>query len=438
MSPLEIWCNEAQERYVLALSPGRLDEFSALCRRERCPFAVIGEATGDGQLVVDDSRSGTRAVDMPVADLLGRPPRMRRTPRVAAAAATASTAPASTRRKRCCACCGCRPSRTRDSSSRSATARSAASSAAIRWSVPGRCRSAMSRSRSPDCAAMPARRWRMGERPGIARAGRAGFRTHGDRRGRHQHRGRGRAPARRRQAVGELDGGLRRAGRGRRSLRYGARGRRGTVPGARHRDTGRQGFAVDAIALARCRRRSHGHRAAVARRIGFRAGRRRAAHADAGARPHGAGLRAAARRSRRRARPARRFLPRPGLRAHRRHGAGHRRSAPARRLLRRGARTGRRGTLLAYHDRSDGGIAITLLEMAFAGRAGFDVDLGATAQCDCGAIQRGGRRRAAGAERRRRARARGAGAPRPRRTQPPHRHGVAGPARPHRGAAAAR
>ncbi len=78
MSPLEIWCNEAQERYVLALSPGRLDEFRAICRRERCPFAVIGEATGDGQLVVVDSRTGVRAVDMPVADLLGRPPRMRR------------------------------------------------------------------------------------------------------------------------------------------------------------------------------------------------------------------------------------------------------------------------------------------------------------------------------------------------------------------------
>jgi phosphoribosylformylglycinamidine synthase len=78
MSPLEIWCNEAQERYVLALEPARLDEFIALCRRERCPFAVIGRATGDGLLVVDDSRSGSRPVEMPVADLLGRPPRMRR------------------------------------------------------------------------------------------------------------------------------------------------------------------------------------------------------------------------------------------------------------------------------------------------------------------------------------------------------------------------
>ena len=45
MSPREIWCNEAQERYVLAIAPARLDEFRALCERERCPFAVLGQAT---------------------------------------------------------------------------------------------------------------------------------------------------------------------------------------------------------------------------------------------------------------------------------------------------------------------------------------------------------------------------------------------------------
>ncbi len=78
MSPLELWCNEAQERYVLAVRPDRLDAVVAACQRERCQFAVIGHATGDGMLVVDDSRSGERPVDMPVADLLGRPPRMRR------------------------------------------------------------------------------------------------------------------------------------------------------------------------------------------------------------------------------------------------------------------------------------------------------------------------------------------------------------------------
>ncbi len=78
MSPLEIWCNEAQERYVLALSAEGLEQFVALCRRERCPCAVIGEAADDGRLVVDDARTGERVVDMPVADLLGRPPRMQR------------------------------------------------------------------------------------------------------------------------------------------------------------------------------------------------------------------------------------------------------------------------------------------------------------------------------------------------------------------------
>ncbi|MGH8251556.1 MAG: phosphoribosylformylglycinamidine synthase [Steroidobacteraceae bacterium] len=78
MSPLEIWCNEAQERYVLALKAGSLEGFADLCRRERCPFAVIGQGTADGILSVHDSRSGEQPVAMPVVDLLGRPPRMQR------------------------------------------------------------------------------------------------------------------------------------------------------------------------------------------------------------------------------------------------------------------------------------------------------------------------------------------------------------------------
>ena len=78
MSPLEIWCNEAQERYVLAVAPERLEQFLALCRRERCPCAVIGRTTGDGQLRVHDAQSGKYPVDIAVAALLGKPPRMRR------------------------------------------------------------------------------------------------------------------------------------------------------------------------------------------------------------------------------------------------------------------------------------------------------------------------------------------------------------------------
>ncbi|MDP1525274.1 MAG: phosphoribosylformylglycinamidine synthase [Rhodocyclaceae bacterium] len=79
MAPREIWSNEAQERYVLAIGPERLAEFVALCERERCPFAVIGEATEERQLVVKDDHFGNKPVDMPMDVLLGKPPRMHRT-----------------------------------------------------------------------------------------------------------------------------------------------------------------------------------------------------------------------------------------------------------------------------------------------------------------------------------------------------------------------
>ncbi|WP_126445218.1 phosphoribosylformylglycinamidine synthase [Sulfuricystis multivorans] len=78
MSPREIWCNEAQERYVLAVAPERLAEFEAICARERCPFAVIGEATETRQLVVEDPYFGNKPVDIPMEVLLGKPPRMHR------------------------------------------------------------------------------------------------------------------------------------------------------------------------------------------------------------------------------------------------------------------------------------------------------------------------------------------------------------------------
>ncbi|MGZ5125158.1 MAG: phosphoribosylformylglycinamidine synthase [Burkholderiales bacterium] len=78
MSPMQIWCNEAQERYVLAIAPEQLAAFSAVCERERCPFAVIGTATADGRLTVVDPCFGNKPVDMDLAVLLGKPPRMRR------------------------------------------------------------------------------------------------------------------------------------------------------------------------------------------------------------------------------------------------------------------------------------------------------------------------------------------------------------------------
>lgn len=78
MSPLEIWCNEAQERYVLIIAAHRIDAFSTLCKRERCPFAVVGEITNDGRLLVGDSLLKNNPVDMPLDVLLGKPPRMTR------------------------------------------------------------------------------------------------------------------------------------------------------------------------------------------------------------------------------------------------------------------------------------------------------------------------------------------------------------------------
>ena len=78
MSPREIWCNEAQERYVLAIAASSLDRFSAICERERCPFAVVGRTTSEPRLVVTDSALGNHPVDMDLGVLLGRPPRMTR------------------------------------------------------------------------------------------------------------------------------------------------------------------------------------------------------------------------------------------------------------------------------------------------------------------------------------------------------------------------
>jgi phosphoribosylformylglycinamidine synthase len=78
MTPLQIWCNESQERYVAAVDAQALDVFRAICERERCPFAVLGTATGDGRLIVEDPLLGTPAVDMDLNVLLGKPPRMHR------------------------------------------------------------------------------------------------------------------------------------------------------------------------------------------------------------------------------------------------------------------------------------------------------------------------------------------------------------------------
>lgn len=81
MSPMEIWCNEAQERYVLAVSAERLDQFRTICERERCPYAVVGEATKEKTIVLEDEDAAgedRRAIDLSLSVLLGKPPQMTR------------------------------------------------------------------------------------------------------------------------------------------------------------------------------------------------------------------------------------------------------------------------------------------------------------------------------------------------------------------------
>ena len=78
MAPKEIWCNESQERYVMAVLPEALPLFRQMCERERCPFAVVGTATEAKALVLEDGPAGERVIDMPMDVLLGKPPKMHR------------------------------------------------------------------------------------------------------------------------------------------------------------------------------------------------------------------------------------------------------------------------------------------------------------------------------------------------------------------------
>lgn len=78
MSPLEIWCNESQERYVLSVAPENLALFEQICARERAPFAVVGEATREQHLTLSDKKFGNKPIDMPLDVLLGKPPKMHR------------------------------------------------------------------------------------------------------------------------------------------------------------------------------------------------------------------------------------------------------------------------------------------------------------------------------------------------------------------------
>ncbi|MCG7985014.1 MAG: phosphoribosylformylglycinamidine synthase [Candidatus Thiodiazotropha lotti] len=76
MSPMEIWCNESQERYVMAVDFNKLEAFKAICERERCPYAVVGEAVDEQQLILGDAHFDNNPIDIPMNLLFGKPPRM--------------------------------------------------------------------------------------------------------------------------------------------------------------------------------------------------------------------------------------------------------------------------------------------------------------------------------------------------------------------------
>ena len=78
MSPMGVWCNEAQERYVLAIASEQLDRFISLCKRERAPYAILGDATEKEQLVLNDTHFNNQAIDIPISVLLGKMPSMQR------------------------------------------------------------------------------------------------------------------------------------------------------------------------------------------------------------------------------------------------------------------------------------------------------------------------------------------------------------------------
>jgi phosphoribosylformylglycinamidine synthase len=78
MSPLQIWCNESQERYVMAIPADKMPVFEQICKRERAPFAVVGEATAEQHLTLTDTHFGSTPIDLPLNVLLGKAPKMHR------------------------------------------------------------------------------------------------------------------------------------------------------------------------------------------------------------------------------------------------------------------------------------------------------------------------------------------------------------------------
>ena len=253
MSPREIWCNEAQERYVLAIRPDAEAAFSAICARERCPFAVLGRATPEHRLRLEDPVFHNTPVDMELSVLLGKPPKMIRD--VARVARPLEPFAADALDLREAAYRVLQFPAVADKTflvtigDRTVGGLCARDPMIGPWQVP-----------VSDVAVTLTRLRRLcrrGDGDGRAHAAGvdrcAGVGADGGRRGDHQSGGCRYHQSRRRQALRQLDGTGRAPGRRRRAVRHRARGWHGTVPGARCQHPGRQGLDVDAHDLERGR-----------------------------------------------------------------------------------------------------------------------------------------------------------------------------------------
>ena len=341
MSPMELWCNEAQERYVLAFEPGERPRLESSCRRERCPFSVIGVVTETPRIDVRDERRGERAVDVPVDLVLGDAPRLaresRHTPEVTREAlalpdgADAMSILGRVLRLPCVA----------DKTflvtigDRSVSGLVARDQMVGPWQVPvADCAVTMADHLGFTGGAMA-----MGEAraPRGSRSRRLG--PHGDWRGPHQPRRGGDRDSRSGGAVRELDG-RRRAGRHRPARCRPCRRPR-SLPAPRDPDPGRKGQPVHAHRMARHGPRAGGERPPVPHRVGVRTGPRRSSNRRSHARD-GRRQSPLLRRPRARPKPTGRLRSRPGLRRPRRRPA-RRGCGGAARVLRRDPIPHRRG-----------------------------------------------------------------------------------------------
>ena len=408
LAPHEIWCNEAQERYVLAVAHDDLAMFERICARERCPFAVVGDATVEPRLIVGDETFHNRAGRS--AD--GGAVRQRAETaafvlRVARSRPPRSICRTFRSRMRSIACCVSRPWVRSSFSSRSAIAASPASSCAIRWSGPWQVPVADAAVTTLGFKTMHGEAMAMGERSPLALIDPA---------------------ASARMAIGEALTNLASVAvedlaRVVLSANWMAAAGRGNEDQALFDAVTAVGMELcpalgiaipvgkDSLSMHTQWRDARGEHAVTAPMTlivsafapvpDVRNAATPVLRLDRGAHAAAAGRSRRRRESARRqcagadASPARRSrvptsTTRVGWRVF---------SVPCKALL-------RDGTVVAYHDRSDGGLAVCALEMAFAGRCGFDIDLaalgvGERSGCDRGAVRRGTRRGTAGRRSRR-------------------------------------